>query len=92
MRGRSHTNFVNAKSFSGVNDMRFFAAVIMTFAAIGVYTLIAFAVFWYLTMWTQIPVSNDALWVGLCILCAGIEAGAIGKVRKKQSKKQEQDA
>lgn len=35
------------------------------------------AFFWILALYTQIPVDNNALWIGMCIIVAGLHvAGA----------------
>lgn len=42
--------------------------------------------FWILTLHTQIPVDNNALWIGMCIIVAGLHiagAAALSSNRKR---------
>lgn len=44
------------------------------------------AFIWILTLQTQIPVDNNALWIGLCIIVAGLHvagAAALSSNRKR---------
>lgn len=42
------------------------------------------AFFWFLAIHTQIPVDNNALWIGICIIVAGLNvAGAAFAGRKR---------
>ena len=48
--------------------------------------VLAAAFFWILTLHTQIPVDNDALWIGMCIIVAGLHvagAAALSSNRKR---------
>lgn len=44
------------------------------------------AFFWILTLHTDIPVDNNALWIGMCIIVAGLQvagAAALSSNRKR---------
>lgn len=48
--------------------------------------VLATVFFWVLTMHTQIPVDNNSLWIGICIIVAGLHvagAAALSSNRKR---------
>ncbi len=48
--------------------------------------VLAAVFFWVLTMHTQIPVDNNSLWIGICIIVAGLHvagAAALSSNRKR---------
>ena len=50
------------------------------------------AFFWILTLYTQIPVDNNALWIGMCIIVAGLYVAGAAALSSKRKRDGEHDS
>lgn len=54
--------------------------------------VLAAAFFWILALHTQIPVDNNALWIGLCIIVAGLHVAGAAALSSKRKRDRQSDS
>ncbi len=71
------------------NVQSFLTAVFIIVACLGTFTVFSIGLFYLLTLWTDIPVDNNSLFVGSCILagCVSIMLSVFALVGKDGKRK-----